>query len=1088
LGISILDLKSPTFRAAILIFTLAIAAFAQQSAPLPKSAPIPHPSPKTAADYSNESVVIEKFVTTVRFENDGTGEREQQLRARVQNQTGVQQLGELIFPYNEANEKVELRHLRVEKKDGTIATATEKDEKDLTTPVARDAPVYTDLKEKHITVPALAPGVVVDYDVVTHIVKPLAPNEFWYKHRFAQQIIVLDERLEINVPAARKINLHSTDPNFTKEARAGRVIYRWKRAQLSNAPAGDSKDAGASAGEDSAEKDSSTNGKSAGTVELSTFTTWDDVASWYANLEKGRFAATPELRAKTLSLIEHLTTESEKIQALYAYVSKNIRYVSLSFGLGRYQPHTAEEVFANQYGDCKDKHTLLAAMLEVIGVHADAALIPSSHKLDTQIPSPSQFDHLITAIASGGDPAKIIWLDTTAEVAPYRYLIPSLRGKKALIVASDGAGRLAATPADPPYHSSQVVEIDGHVSDLGKLTAEIRYHLRGDNEFALRTAFRRTPQPQWNQIGQTMALLDGFHGEITKVDSSDPADTEKPFEMTLGYTQKRFMDWSSKNSKLTLPLPSLGMPDPPADSKSPIVIGAALDVSLHLKLALPPNESARAPVSVNVTRDYAEYRSSYEVHDNELTVERAIRFKLRELPATRSSDYLAFTRAVESDESQLVAIENSAAGTREVPATATAGDLVEAGAAALEAGNAEQAIDLFRRAGTLDPKRKDIWTSIGVADLHLRKLDDAIAAFKKQLEIDPFDANANNYLGVTLVQQQKFDEAAAAFKKQIELNPLDNFAHASLGLLLEQQRKFAEALPELDKAAVLTPDNPQLQVSLGHAYLETGKTTEAMAAFDKAVELSPTPEIWNNIAYDLVQKNVNLGKAQSYAQSAVDSTAAALRNIDIDHLTSNDLGEVQNIGAYWDTLGWIYFTRGDLEHAEPFLRASWQLTQNGDVGDHLAQLYAKQGKTVDAVRTYAEAITAPHADSGSRARLAALLSDAGKSDEAAKSAANDLLARRSFKVNKTGDESGEAYFYILVVPTEKSAKLESVKFIRGDNSLRQATAQIRTIDFGNSQVTSPPTKLLRRGKLTCEATAKTCTLLLDHPEDVRTVN
>ena len=239
---------------------------------------------------------------------------------------------------------------------------------------------------------------------------------------------------------------------------------------------------------------------------------------------------------------------------------------------------------------------------------------------------------------------------------------------------------------------------------------------------------------------------------------------------------------------------------------------------------------------------------------------------------------------------------------------------------------------------------------------------------KKQLEIDPFDANANNYLGVTLVQQEKFDEAAAAFKKQIELNPLDNFAHASLGLLLEQQKKFAEALPELDKAAVLTPDNPQLQVSLGHAYLVTGKTTEAMAAFDKAVELAPTPEIWNNIAYDLVQKNVNLDKAQSYAQSAVDATAAALRNIDIDHVTANDLGEVQNIGAYWDTLGWIYFTSGNFEHAEPSLRASWQLTQNGDVGDHLAQLYEKQGKKKEAIRTYAQAATAPHADADVRAR------------------------------------------------------------------------------------------------------------------------
>lgn len=1072
--------SSSILRAATATLALAATAFAQQPTPPPKS---------PTADFSKEPIVIEKFLTTIRFENDGTGEREQQLRARVQNQTGVQQLGELVFSYSAANEQVELLHVRVEKPDGTSAAVTAADVKDLTAQIATDAPVFTDLREKRINVPALAPGVIVDYDVVTRVTKPLAPNEFWYKHRFAEQIIVLDERLEINVPAARKLNLHSTDPNFTQVERGERRIYHWKRAQLVNASAGDAKESATDpGGNDSPEKEPQPGKKSAGSVELSSFATWNDVAHWYASIEKGRAAPTPEIRAKSLELTKGLATEQARIQALYSYVSKNIRYVSLSFGLGRYQPHTAAEVFANQYGDCKDKHTLLAAMLEVINVHADAALIPSIRKLDAQIPSPSQFDHLITAIPSPADLAKITWLDTTAEVAPYRYLIPSLRGKKALIVNADGTARIADTPADPPFHSSQAVEIEGRISDLGKLSAEIRYHLRGDNEFALRTAFRRTPPAQWNQIGQTMALLDGFHGEITKVETSDPAATEKPFDMTLTYTQKGFLDWSSKNSKLALPMPSLGMPDPPANSNSPVVIGAALDVSLHLKLTLPKSELARPPVSVTVTRDYAEYRSSYEVHGNDLIVVRSIRFKLRELPAARAGDYQAFNRAVEADETQVVAVENSASGPPPIPESASADDLVEAASAALASGNAAQAIELFKRASAIDSKRKDIWNNIGLADLRLGQLDAALAAFEKQLDLDPFDANAHNYLGVTLVQQEKFTEAAAAFRKQIDINPLDNFAHASLGLLLEQQKKFAEALPELDKAAVLTPDNPQLQVSLGNASLATGKTTEAMAAFDKAVELSPTPEVWNNIAYDLVQKNLNLEKAETYAQAAVDSTAASLRNLDINHVAQNDLAEVQNIGAYWDTLGWIHFHRGDLAHAEEFLRASWQLTQNGDVGDHLAQLLETQNRKDEAIRIYTLAAAAPHADADSRANLAKLVGDAAKAHEAINSAARNLLAMRTFSVGKSAEESGEAQFYVVLVPTEKSATVESVKFIRGDNSLRQSAQQIHKTDFGRLTVTSPPVKLLRRAKLSCPTASKTCTLQFDRPEEVRTVN
>ena len=242
--------------------------------PPPATASPPSASAQKSAapDFSKEPIVIEKFLTTIRFENDGTGEREQQLRARVQNQIGVQQLSELVFSYNEANEQVEMRHLRVEKTDGTIATATDKDVKDVTAQIANDAPAYTDLKEKHITVPALAPGVIVDYDVVTHITKPLAPNEFWYKHHFAQQIIVLDEELEINVPAARRINLafHRSafhagrarrPQNLPLEARA--TLSTRRRSKICQP-------------EKLAEKESQTAKNPPAIVELSSFATWND--------------------------------------------------------------------------------------------------------------------------------------------------------------------------------------------------------------------------------------------------------------------------------------------------------------------------------------------------------------------------------------------------------------------------------------------------------------------------------------------------------------------------------------------------------------------------------------------------------------------------------------------------------------------------------------------------------------------------------------------------------------------------------------------------------------------------------------------
>ncbi len=74
------------------------------------------PQKSSPADYSQEPFVIEQYHTTARFENDGTSERDLAVRIRVQSDAGVQQLGELVFGYNSANEVMDVRFVRVKKK------------------------------------------------------------------------------------------------------------------------------------------------------------------------------------------------------------------------------------------------------------------------------------------------------------------------------------------------------------------------------------------------------------------------------------------------------------------------------------------------------------------------------------------------------------------------------------------------------------------------------------------------------------------------------------------------------------------------------------------------------------------------------------------------------------------------------------------------------------------------------------------------------------------------------------------------------------------------------------------------------------
>jgi tetratricopeptide (TPR) repeat protein/transglutaminase-like putative cysteine protease len=1054
------------------IFLLAFAPVAwPQAAPQEPAAQQASAKLSSPPDYSKEPFVVEQYITRMRFEKDGTGLRELLVKIRVQSDAGVQRLGELTFGYNAANERLEMAYVRVHKADGSVIAATPDALKDLTAPIAREAPMYTDTHEVRITVPALRPGETLDYDIRTHLEKPLAPGQFWFEHNFLEGAIVLDEQLEINIPKDRAVKLKTQpgfDPSVTEEG--GRKIYHWSRA-LRELPS-----------EDEQKKTNARKSPKPPAIQLTTFANWEEVARWYAGLERERIAPSPEIRAKALELVAGLTTESEKTQALYDYVAKNIRYVSLSFGVGRYQPHAAGDVFTNQYGDCKDKHTLLAAMLSAAGISSDAVLIGFSRDLDPDVPSPAQFDHVITAVPSGDD---LLWMDTTAEVAPFRLLIARLRRKKALLVPPDGAGRLVETPADPPFLASQRVEVNGSVTELGKLNAQVRYTMRGDVELALRVAFRRTPPAQWKQIAQTMAIYDGFRGEVSDVKASDPAETHEPFWMEFHLAQPNFLDWSSKKSKLALPLPSIGMPNANEDATDPIELGSPLDVTMHLQLTLPAKLVTQSPIAMAVARDYAEYRSTYKLEGDVVTAERTLRFKARELPAPRAGDYVAFTRAVEADEGQTLSLELTTAGTPSIPAGAKPDELEEAGEAALQGRNFKAAAELFQRVVELEPKHKSAWMNLGRARFLMNQLDPAADAFRKQIELNPYDAAAYDALGIVFVQEENYNDAAAQFHKQLEVNPLDFVAHASLGNVYLQQRKFADAAPELDKALALQSGSAELEASLGYAYLNIGQTEKAMDAFNHAVEHSPTPEIWNNVAYRLAERGMELDRAQQYAESAVSAAAAASRNTDLAHLTLDDLARTAALAAYWDTLGWVQFQRGNLALAEKYVRASWELSQHGEVGDHLGQIYEKQGKKDEAIRTYALAVGAPRRVPETRGRLLALAGSESKAATLSASAGADLSAERTLDLGKLGMGKADGEFYVLLSP---GPKVEAVKFIKGDEKLRSLMDRLRSLNYPAPFPDDTPAKIVRRGILSCSSASGECVFVLMLPEDIHAVD
>ncbi len=180
-------------------------------------------------------------------------------------------------------------------------------------------------------------------------------------------------------------------------------------------------------------------------MQISSFQNWEQVGRWYWDLQKDRIEPTPAIRAKASELTKGLTDDAARLRALYSFVSTQYRYIGISFGIGRYQPHAADDVLTNNYGDCKDKQTLLASLLQASGITLYPALISSSQKLDIEIPSPAQFDHVIGYLPANKNEDSV-WLDTTIEVAPFGYLVPRLRGKPALVMSGNKSIQMQITP------------------------------------------------------------------------------------------------------------------------------------------------------------------------------------------------------------------------------------------------------------------------------------------------------------------------------------------------------------------------------------------------------------------------------------------------------------------------------------------------------------------------------------------------------------------------------------------------------------------------------------------------------------------
>jgi tetratricopeptide (TPR) repeat protein/transglutaminase-like putative cysteine protease len=1057
----------------------------------------PSSPPAVQANYAQESAVIESMSTKIVFDNDGGSTRVQTSRVKVRTDGGVQQWGLLNFPFQSATQVVEIDYVRVRKADGSTLITPPDNVQDLDAEITRSAPFYSDLREKHVAVKGLGKGDVLEYQAHWRSTKPLIPGQFWFIYNFHHDGVVLEERLEISVPAGRVVKVKGPQDTQTVTTEAGSKIYAWTYSQLQGA-----KEPGS---ELKKQTQAALGRLPAPDVQVSSFRSWDEVGRWYWDLQKDRIEPSAAIRAKAADLTKGMTDDSAKMRALYSFVSLQYRYIGIAFGIGRYQPHAADDVLTNNYGDCKDKHTLLASLLKASGITLYPALISSTWKLDPDVPSPAQFDHIIGYVPQGKDG---IWLDTTPEVAPFGNLMMPLRDKPALVMSGDKPAQLITTPADLASPGTIVFKIDGKLADDGTFDAKVEDTLRGDREVPLRSAFRRVPQSQWKDLVQEISQALGYSGTVSEVSASTPELMTEPFRFSYAYNRKNYPDWSEHH--FTVPGLPFFMPQLKDDATDPVWLGSPEEIVSESRVEVPRGYNLQVPSDVNLKYDFAEYRATYSQDHGVLSAKRRLVVKLHEVPVAEFDSYRSFVKNLQDDVYRYVQTSSSnTPAITNAPAPGTLPSIIggmwslpesslsDANRLEIEARSEMSKRDLpnglktLKRAVKVDPKFTRAWLEIGTAYIVSGQRDLALDAFRSAVDSNPKSLIARKSCAFLLTLMQRQDAASDAWREALKIAPDDPDANVGLGSLLLRQKNYSEALIYLE-AAAKGDDSPSAQARLGSAYLQAGQTEKGTATLEKALASGSKPEILNTVAYELAEANAGLSKALEYAKKAVDEQEEESYDVEISNLLPEDLACTRKISAYWDTLGWVYFRLGRLDEAESYLRAAWLLSQTAIVGDHLGQTYEQQKQTEKAIHTYRLVLATPEAHSSdaaweeTRHRLEHLTSAKAPGRMELlhiDPSTSELSQLRSAKLKRLVPGSASAEFFLVF---GLGPEIEEVHFVSGSEKLKSAEQVLKQAKFQVAFPAGSYARLVRRAMVVCSAVTG-CEAVLLTPDSVTSV-
>lgn len=212
---------------------------------------------------------------------------------------------------------------------------------------------------------------------------------------------------------------------------------------------------------------------------------WQTLANLFNKVyKKGTLDTAGFVKKFADSLTKNCTTEKEKINILKNYV-QGIRYEAVELGHGGIEPRSPKFIIEKQYGDCKDKASLLVALLKTQGIKAYPAVLLTADEgyVDPNFPTWG-FNHMIVYLEDKDKAPH--WIDGTVGYCPFDEIPWQDEGINALILYDNDQFEFKDTPLSDYLHNKTIVNEKVSISNEDTVKFSLNFTFYGNDDLEYR--------------------------------------------------------------------------------------------------------------------------------------------------------------------------------------------------------------------------------------------------------------------------------------------------------------------------------------------------------------------------------------------------------------------------------------------------------------------------------------------------------------------------------------------------------------------------------------------------------------------------